>query len=122
MTKGLKPIIGFAMATMLVVQVMLLHFFVPNANTANTAFSDHLSEQTILVADHADESPLIYESDRLVISLPKSFAEGANFISSSLADYFFYLNQRLTTAYQLTQKIMLVFGIREIKFPTHFFW
>lgn len=118
----MKPILGFAMAAILVVQVMLLPFLVPDANTATVPFSDNLSEQTTLVESHADESPIIYESDRLVISLPKSFAERANFISSSLADYFFYLNQRLTTAYQLTQKGMLVFGIREIKFPTHFFW
>ncbi|WP_158857513.1 hypothetical protein [Lunatibacter salilacus] len=122
MTKALKPIFGFAMAAMLAVQAMLLPILVADVNTAKTAFSDNLSAQITLVDEHADKSPIIFESERLIISIPKSFSEGLNFIYSTLADYFFYINQRLTTAYQLSQQVMLVFGIREIKFPTHFFW
>ncbi|HSI75360.1 MAG TPA: hypothetical protein VK957_05685 [Lunatimonas sp.] len=122
MTKALKPIFGFAMAAMMAVQVMLLPILVSDGNTAKTAFSDNLAAQTTLVDEHADKSPIFYESERLIISIPKSFAEAGNLLYSTLADYFFYLNQQLTTAYQLSQQVMLVFGIREIKFPTHFFW
>lgn len=122
MTKALKPIFGFAMAAMLAVQVIILPFLVPDPNTSKEAYSDNLSLQTTLVENQSDQSPIIYESERLIILLPKSFSEALNFIYSSFADYFFYINQQLSTAYQLSQQVMLVFGIREIKFPTHFFW
>lgn len=122
MTKALKPIFGFAMAAMLVVQVMLLPLFLSDAITSNAAYYDNSSLQTTLVEGHSDKSPIIYESERLIVSIPKSLADGGDFIASTLADYFFFLNQRLTTAYQLSKQVVLVFGIREIKFPTHFFW
>lgn len=122
MTKALKPIFGFAMAAMLAIQVMVLPFFLTDSDADKTAYSDSLSSQSTLVEDHSDKSPIINESERLIISIPKSFSEGSNFIYSSFADYFFYINQQLSTAYQLSQQVVLVFGIREIKFPTHFFW
>lgn len=122
MTKALKPIIGFAMAAMLAVQVMVLPLFLTDSDADNTAYSDSLSAQSTLVEDHSDKSPIINKSERLIIYLPKSFSEGSNFIYSSFADYFFYINQRLSTAYQLSQQVMVVFGIKELKFPTHFFW
>lgn len=122
MTKALKPIIGFAMSAMLAVQVIVLPLLLTDSEAYKTAYSDSLSVQSTLVEDHSDNSPIINESDRLIISIPKSFSEGGNFIYNSFADYFFYLNQQLSTAYHLSQQVMLVFGIREIIFPTHFFW
>ncbi len=122
MNKELKPIIGFAMAAMLAVQVLVLPLFLTDADADKTAYSDSLSAQSTLVEDHSDKSPIINESERLIISLPKSFSEGSDFTYSSFVDYFFYINQQLTTAYQLSQQVIVVFGIREVKFPTHFFW
>jgi Na+/H+-dicarboxylate symporter len=122
MTKAQKPIIGYAMAAMLAVQVILLPLFLTESTPARTALYVSYSAQNTLVNDHAEKSPIIYESERLVISIPKSFAEDGNLIYSTLAAYFIHINQRLTTAYQISQQVKLVFGIREIKFPTHFFW
>lgn len=122
MNNALKPYLGFTLATILLVQALVLPFLVQNATSEATTLTDGLSYQNASFLDHDKKLPIIYESDRLILSFSKSFTEGGDFISVSYVDYFLYLHHRLLTVYQLYQQVNLVFGIRELKFPTHFFW
>jgi len=119
MTKALKPYLGITLATLLLVQAMVLPFLVQHEAAI---IKDDLSYQIGSFLDHDEKSPIIFESDRITVSVSKSFTEGGDFILVSFANYFLYLHHYLRTAYQLCQEVNLVFGIREIKFPTHFFW
>jgi hypothetical protein len=119
MTKALKPYLGITLATLLLVQAMVLPFLVQNEASI---IQDNLPYQIGSFVNHDEKSPIVFESDRIILSVSNSFTQGGDFISVSFADYFLYLHHYLRTAYQLCQEVNLVFGIRELKFPTHFFW
>lgn len=122
MTNTSKRFLGLAMATILVVQGLLFPFLSSHADFGESTRSDELSLQATFLTDAGDTALVIFQSERLPVSVPKSLSEGSSFIANVFTNYFFYISTRLAMVYQRCHQVLLVFGIREIKFPTHFFW
>lgn len=122
MTNTSKRLLGFAMATILVAQAMLFPLLSSHDDFGEATKSDELSLQGTFLTDAGDTTLVIFQSERLLISIPKSLSEGSSFVANAFTNYFFYISTRLAMVYQRCHLVLLVFGIREIKFPTHFFW
>ncbi|MFD2036009.1 hypothetical protein ACFSKL_14485 [Belliella marina] len=120
MTDFLKQFLGITLSISLMFHGLVLPYFQVSDNSDSGDSSTYISNSQIV--EFAGDLPLISGIDQLVVVTSKASFLGDWLYGRINAIYTFHFENYVNSIFKTSQHIELVFGIKEIKFPTHFFW
>ncbi|MCH7396824.1 hypothetical protein MM236_02450 [Belliella sp. DSM 107340] len=120
MNNLLKQTIGISLTIIMIFHGMVLPYFSVSEEHVLEDSSAYFSSSSL--AEYASDLPLVSDTDHLVLVTCKAQFAGDSYIGSFDAINSFHFENFVKTLFKLSQKTDVVFGIKELKFPTHYFW
>jgi len=116
----LKSSFGIFFALFMGVQGIVLQHISEETPALEHQTQEPLELGNVTVGDYTKSLPIIFEAEK-VTEQSHIYFHALDFINPFLAQLFFFENLIDVKVNQSTQ-VDLVFDIKDLKFPTHFFW
>ncbi|MEX2566338.1 MAG: hypothetical protein WD431_10375 [Cyclobacteriaceae bacterium] len=122
MQKMLNAYFGIALALIVAFQAIALpHYSKRNPIQNVTDGADQKVSDTIISA-HTSQFPIISEGERLTLPSSKNNYSFGDILDFPPTWHLIHFSNEIRKQVLLHQVVELFFGIRELKFPSHFFW
>lgn len=122
MAKIIKCYFGVFLAVFMAFQGIAVQSTLSTKYADKIADTDNLTVSGSSIEKFADGLSIISEGERLIFSGPKNHIPGEYSFPFSISDYLIHFENEIKKQISLHHRVDLFFGIRELKFPTHFFW
>lgn len=120
MNKHFKQFIAVTLTLTLIFHGLVLSYF---AVVEDAVEQDEIAYfSSSFIGDVSGDTPMLSGSDQLVIVSSKSSLSGDSFLGYISAVYSFHYKNGINTTLKISQNIDLIFDIKKLKFPTHYFW
>lgn len=115
-----KQLIGITLMISLMIQGMVMPYFTIAENIQSEESAELYSNS--YVGEYAGDLLLVSGSDHLVIVASKGSLTGGDLFGNIYKSYIFHYENQIESIFKISQKVDLIFDIKELKFPTHYFW
>ncbi|WP_373496012.1 hypothetical protein [Aquiflexum sp.] len=115
----MKQLIGITLIITLIFHGLVLSYFSiaeDNHDASEAYFSDSF------IGELPDDLPMLSLSDQLVVVGSKAPFLGGSLHNNIIAVYAFHFEKYVNSIIKISQKIDLIFDIKALKYPTHYFW
>ena len=122
MQKLLKAYVGIALALSVAFHGIFIQHYSERHHFKKLTKDDDQKVSFAIISDLTSPSTVFSEGESLTSSFPKNNFSFGDFLAVPPTWYLFHFTNEIRKKVLLQQGVELFFGIRDLKFPSHFFW
>lgn len=120
MNTHFKQFIGITLLISLMIQGMVMPYF----SIVEQVHSEESAElySNSYLGEYSGDVLFVSSSDHLVIVTSKGALSGGEFLGNFYLSSINHYEKQINSIFKISQKVDLIFDIKALKFPTHYFW